>query len=117
MSFDTPESLPEFFDRLAASAFPGGVPPEGFLAFRRQCEARYTAGQATFGDAWRYRDNRIEAFEECADLCNYAAFDHFQHLAKVGDDEDLALVLTAAHHGYLAYKAFGDLAARRAGCP
>jgi hypothetical protein len=116
MSFEEPESLSEFFDRVAAGTFPAG-PTEDFLAYRRQCEARYAAGETQFGDQWRYRDNRAEAAEEAADLANYAAFDYFQQVANEGDDEDIDLVLTAARYGYLAYKAFRDLNARRRGCP
>jgi hypothetical protein len=117
VSFASPENLSEFFERLAAGVFPGGAVPDDFLAFQHQCESRYAAGEAEFGDAWRHRDNRTEALEEAADLTNYAAFDHFQRVADAGDDEDFALVLTAAHHGYLAHKAFCDLAARRTGAP
>lgn len=117
MTFAAPESLTEFYDRLAASIFPGPV-PEDFVAFRAEAEARHVAGEDVFGDQYLRRDNKPEGREEAADLGNYALYDHLQYLAGVGtEDDELALVLTAAKHGYLAHKAFQELAAKRNGSP
>lgn len=122
MSYEQPETLPEFFRRLEAGIFPRRYdkewePPSDWVAFRRECEARERAGRDTFGTAYRDRDNRAEAMEECSDLAMYAWLDYLQQLERNGGDEDFALVLSAAHHGYLAHKAFQDLAAKRLGSP
>jgi hypothetical protein len=122
MSYEKPENLPEFFSRLEAGIFPRGATadweaPGDWVAFRAECEARELAGRDTFGTAYRDRDNRVEAMEECSDLAMYAWLDYLQQLERNGGDEDFALVLSAAHHGYLAHKAFQDLAAKRNGSP
>ena len=119
MSFEQPETLTEFFSRLQAGIFPPNIPelPGDWISFRRECEARELAGRETFGNAYRDRDNRAEAMEECSDLTMYAWLDYLQHLERTGGDEDFALVLSAAHHGYLAHKAFQALAAKRRGSP
>jgi hypothetical protein len=121
MSYEQPETLSEFFRRLEAGIFPRSTIqtdlPGDWIAFRRECEAREMAGRETFGNAYRDRDNRVEAMEECSDLAMYAWLDYLQQLERTGGDEDFGLVLSAAHHGFLAHKAFQALAAKRRGSP
>jgi hypothetical protein len=118
MSFEAPATLADFFSRLEAGIFPRATElPNDWLAFRRECEARELAGRETFGNAYRDRDNRVEAMEECSDLAMYAWLDYLQQIERAGSDEDFALVLSAAHHGFLAHRAFQALAGKRRGSP
>lgn len=110
------ETVNAFFDRLAAGLFPG-PPTADFESFRGHCEAREFAGRDTFGLAYLSRDNCSEALEEAVDLALYMHLDVLKHLREDGDDEDMALALTAAKHAFLAHKAVRELAAKRQGAP
>lgn len=112
----TDETVAAFFDRLAAGAFPGKPDPE-YATFRQHCEYRERAGRTDFGDAYLHRDNLAEAREELADLGIYALLDSLQAIRDGKGDEDFELVLTMAHHAYLAYKTSMRLAAKRRGAP
>lgn len=105
-----------FFDRLAGT-FPGPEPPDDFVAFRRQCEARELAGRERFGHSSLAKNNCAEAMEEAADFANYMFFDVLRHLRDAGNDDDLALALTGALHAFWAYRCARELAGKRRGAP
>lgn len=117
MSFETPETLAEFYDRVEKGV--SAVEVEEFAAFRRQAEERHAKGEDIFGDAYLRRNNPHEGREEGADGGNYSCYDHLKYRAETGDREDpaLALLFTAALHFFLAHKALSEVPAKRSGSP
>lgn len=117
MSFEQPDTLAEFYDRVEA-----GVPKvqrDEFAVYRREAEARHAAGEDIFGDAYLRRNNPREGCEEGADGGNYSCYDHLRYRAETGDREDpaLAVLFTAALHFYLAHKALSEVPSKRLGSP
>lgn len=96
------------------TVFPG-EPPDSFLNFRDQCEAREKAGRSVFGLAYLKRDNPREALEEAADAANYFMFDWLQNLQRTGGDEELDLVLTGAWHAFKLHQTALELMRKRRG--
>lgn len=106
------ETLAAFLDHLA-STIPGWPEAAGsFDAFRRQVQARERAGRETFGFAYLSRDNPAEGLEEAADLAIYAYLDTLKALRE-GEDDELALALTAARKAWEAHEALNALLSRR----
>ena len=102
MSFAHPETLGDFLDRLAAGDFPGDV-PQSFHHLRKKVELRFAAGEEEFGDAYRRRDNLLEAEEEDCDGIVYRYLAVLRRFEETGDHEGIQLALEACKHTYEAW--------------
>lgn len=76
--------------------------PDVHEHFTATCRSREMMGRRLFGDAYLTRDNISEAWEEAADLANYAFFEVLQRRDQ-GKDDRVDLALMAAHHAAMAH--------------
>lgn len=76
--------------------------PDVHEHFTAICRHREMTGRRIFGDAYLNRDNIAEAWEEAADLANYAFFEALQRRNQ-GKDDRMDLALMAAHHAAMAH--------------
>lgn len=91
-------------------------PPPDWLHYRRLALERERAGRERFGFSYLTRDNIVAGAEESTDGVNYTYFDTMQAL-KDGYSPDFDLILTAAYHDFMAYRARLHMRARRLGSP
>jgi hypothetical protein len=104
-------------DALAAKeGWPPDERPAAWLYFRHLALERERAGRENFGFSYLDRDNIVAGVEENSDGINYTYFDTMQALRE-GYSPDYDLVLTAAYHDYMAYRARLHIRARRLGSP
>jgi hypothetical protein len=105
-----------FYDRLQESIQGrASKPPDSFVVFREQCEARERAGRKKFEYEYLRRDNAVEALEEGADLANYMLFDSLQHIRQGEPGQDIDCELMAAYHAYKAWTFAQEARAKRGG--
>jgi len=107
------KTLARFLDRLEETI---PAPGEAWQQFRLHIEAREAAGRSTFRQTFLGKDLLVEAREEATDLALYLALHSLQRL-RAGEDQNMDLILTVAHHAYLAYRGTLELHHKERGAP
>lgn len=106
-------NLARVLDRLAET-IPGRG--EAWRQFRLHIEAREAAGRSTFRQTFLGKNLLQEAREEATDLALYMCLHSLQRL-RAGEDRNMDLLLTVAHHAYLAYLGTIELHHKEQGAP
>lgn len=106
-------NVARFLNRLSETIPRGG---EAWEQFRIHLEAREAAGRSTFRQSFLGKNLLQEAREEAVDLALYMALHALQRL-RAGEDQNIDLLMTAANHAFLAYKATLELHHKEMGAP
>lgn len=106
-------TLAAWLDRLGDT-----IPHKGeeWKQFRLHIEAREAAGRSTFRQTFLGKNLLQEAREEATDLALYMCLHSLQRL-RAGEDRNMDLLLTVAHHAYLAYLGTIELHHKEQGAP